>query len=349
MERVRFLDRMGFEQPVEAFSLLLPRGWKSEGGVRWLSPQQCRGDIVTTSVSGASADGSWQLRALPTQTWVAADDQMMSQILQAGANGGGCPVRRPVDARTLLLGDGPSDLGGATISNVRDNTDLLGLLGQLDNQANDLSSQYGTGITQRSSAVMADLSWPDGSKGQVRYSVIGSVLAKADYVYGGVSRTYTTMALERTWLRFPAAQQAEADRLFPTILASYRANPVWADAKQRYLTALGNAEHANNMARIKLMGEQSAEYARARSAEQDRQLRSWESGQDAQDSQHKQFVQAMREVETWNGGEGEVELSAGYGQAWSGGDGSYILSNSPSFDPNSAFRESNWSELKRGE
>jgi len=38
-------------------------------------------------------------------------------------------------------------------------------------------------------------------------------------------------------------------------------------------------------------------------------------------------------VETWKDTSGTVELSSGYGQAWSRGDGSYILSNSAGFDP----------------
>ena len=33
LERVRFMDNTGFEQPAEAFSILLPKGWTHEGGV----------------------------------------------------------------------------------------------------------------------------------------------------------------------------------------------------------------------------------------------------------------------------------------------------------------------------
>jgi hypothetical protein len=42
----------------------------------------------------------------------------------------------------------------------------------------------------------------------------------------------------------------------------------------------------------------------------------------------------------------KVELSSGYSNAWSKGDGSYLLSNNPAFDPNVAFNE-NWSRLKQ--
>ena len=35
LERVRCMDNQGFEQPAEAFSVLLPKGWIHEGGITW--------------------------------------------------------------------------------------------------------------------------------------------------------------------------------------------------------------------------------------------------------------------------------------------------------------------------
>lgn len=46
LERVRFMDNRGFQQPAEAFSALIPKGWKHEGGVVWKSLQECRADMV---------------------------------------------------------------------------------------------------------------------------------------------------------------------------------------------------------------------------------------------------------------------------------------------------------------
>ena len=38
LERVRFNDEEGFDRPVEAISILVPRGWRTEGGIRWNDP-----------------------------------------------------------------------------------------------------------------------------------------------------------------------------------------------------------------------------------------------------------------------------------------------------------------------
>ncbi|MHB1309004.1 MAG: hypothetical protein ACYDC1_14065 [Limisphaerales bacterium] len=48
MERVRFLDRMGFDRPVEAFSLLFPKGWKTEGGIKWRGIRRGAGAMGAT-------------------------------------------------------------------------------------------------------------------------------------------------------------------------------------------------------------------------------------------------------------------------------------------------------------
>lgn len=82
--------------------------------------------------------------------------------------------------------------------------------------------------------------------------------------------------------------------------SSHRVNPVWQQAKENFLTQLGNVEHAGRMERIRLMGEQSRAYAQAQGEASDRQMRgNWEQQQASQDGQHTRFVQAIREVETW--------------------------------------------------
>lgn len=81
----------------------------------------------------------------------------------------------------------------------------------------------------------------------------------------------------------------------------------------------------------------------------DSRMRSWEAQQGSQDRMHTAFVQTIREVQTWQGGDGRVELSSGYDQAWSRGDGSYIVSNLPSFDPRAALQDQAWQELKRAD
>src|SRR4030095_2605745 len=148
-------------------------------------------------------------------------------------------------------------------------------------------------------------------------------------------------------LRFPAARKAEATKLFGMVQSSFRQSPIWKQAKEQFLTQLGNMEPAGRIETIRLMGEQARAYAQAQNAASDRRMRDWENQQASQDQQHRTFVKTIREVETWKEAGGTVELSSGYSQAWSHGDGSYILSNAPTFDPSSAFQDQRWQQMKR--
>jgi hypothetical protein len=68
--------------------------------------------------------------------------------------------------------------------------------------------------------------------------------------------------------------------------------------------------------------------------------------QESQDRISQKWSQTIRGVETFrNPGTGEtVELSNRYGNAWSNGKGEYLLTDSPSFDPNVVLKE-NWTQL----
>ena len=62
-----------------------------------------------------------------------------------------------------------------------------------------------------------------------------------------------------------------------------------------------------------------------------------------------QFGQYLRGVDNWTDDNGnKVELTSGYSNAWSKGDGSYILSNNPAFDPNVELKDvQGWNRLKQ--
>ncbi len=60
-----------------------------------------------------------------------------------------------------------------------------------------------------------------------------------------------------------------------------------------------------------------------------------------------QFGQYLRGVDSWNDEQGnKVELTSGYTNAWSKGDGNYLMSNNPAFDPNVEFNE-DWKRLTK--
>lgn len=370
LERARFLDNAGFERPAEAFSVLVPRGWKSDGGIVWKSPQGCRGEMVTAQWTASSPDGALRFQSLPLHSWGYASDPMMLQSMQMQAQYGGCGVAQPMDAETYLRQVmAPRELAGATITEVRPNESAQRELERMANENRAKIQQYGAQrVDFNLGAVTARVRWDDGSEGIVLCSVVNIISTTQNPFTGELQRLSTSTAAERTWIRFPADRRDEAERVLANLKSSFRTNPEWKNAVDGYMvrmrqqqdvqhharmqaladqTAANTRAHAQRMADIQAQGAANTQRHEARMAAMDGSLRSWEAQQSTQDRMHTSFVQAIREVETWQSPEGRVELSSGYDQAWSRGDGTFILSNAPGFDPRTVFQDQHWKEMKR--
>jgi hypothetical protein len=346
LERVRILDEQGFDRPVEAMSVLLPRGWRTEAGVRWRGVNECRGEIVTWQMTATSPDGAIQFVVLPVRSFTFHQDQLLQQAALAAAQQGGCPVSPPFNAAQYLENLARSGLG-ASVSNVRADESLQAVLDKISADGNAISRRYGTGTNQSGSGVYGTLSWPDGTKGLAQVGVSVLVNQSRDMYTGAPNGFASTTVFHQIYIRYPAAREAEALKLFGTVTSSHRMNPVWAKAKENFLTRLGNVEHAGRMERLRLQGEQSAAYAQAQSAASDARMRDWERGQASSDAGQRRFIQTIREVETWtDAGGSPVELSAGYSHAWSRPDGSFILTNNSLFDPGVELQQ-NWVRIEK--
>lgn len=346
LKRLRVLDEMGFDRPVEAMSVLVPSGWKAQGGVRWNSIGGCRGEIVVWQISVTSPDGQIEYMAFPVRTFVYSQDQMMQQVYLTAARQGGCQVSAPFNASQyiqLLARDGLK----ASVSNIRQDESLQASLNKMNADSNEISRQYGTNMSTSSNMIYGTLNWSDGKKGLAQIGVMSTVKSSRNMFTGAPDGFSTTTVFHQVVVRYPPEREAEALRLFATINTSYRMNPIWKNAKDDFLTQLGNAEHAASMQRLRLMGEQSRAYAKSQSDAADARMRDWEQKQSSSDASQRRFIQTIREVETWKDSSGNaVELGSGYNYGWSKPDGSYILTNNSLFNPAVELKE-NWVKMQK--
>lgn len=370
LERVRFMDTQGFEQPAEAFSILLPKGWTHEGGVAWKGLNECRGEMIVAKWGVRSPDGAISYSVLPNHNWASASDMMMMQSLQMQAQQGGCEVGGPMDAASYLREVmAPRELRGATITEVKENVEVAREMERMAVQQKAAFEQWGGQATLRPSAIIARLKWSDGTEGLALVSVLNVISVSQNMYTGEMQQLTNSNASERSILRFPAARRDEAERVLATIKSSLRTNPAWKQAVEGYFaqlrqqqdrmhhqrmaaidaqTAANTRAHNQRMADIQAQGAANTARHNERMGAMDQQMRTWEQQQSSQDRMHTQFVKAIREVETYNdGSNGRVELTSGYNHAWSRGDGSYILSNSPNFDPSSVFQDQQWKEMQQ--
>ena len=153
---------------------------------------------------------------------------------------------------------------------------------------------------------------------------------------------YISSASRVFGFRAPAGRLDEQERLFATMVASVQVNPAWDAALNRLALNLAQIQIQSAAERSRIWSEAAAEVSRIR-------MEAWENQQASQDRIAHAWSQTMRGVETFaEPGEAvTVELQSGFDNAWSNGVGEYVLSDRPSFNPNTVFSNQNWTRMER--
>lgn len=346
VKRARILDTMGFDQPVEAGSVLLPDGWKMEGGVKWKGINECRAEIIQQELTVTSPDGEIEFTYYPIRSFVYTADPQFRELLQVGANSGGCQIAEPLDAAEYLR-EFARDQLNAEVRNVSTDPEREEMFRGINDKLNSQNRGQGVATSVQTTFVNSELRFRDGKEGVGQTGVSQYTTRHPNYMQGGSISSTSTNVFYNTVVKFPSERRKEALEVAALIITSSRTNPVWNDAKTQFLTKLGNIEHAGRMERIRLVGEQSRAYARERDRAMDENMRSWERRQASSDASHQKYIRSIREVEVWQNDKGDpVELTSGYKYGYSRPDGSYILTDDSRFDPAIEFKEE-WKKMEK--
>lgn len=335
LQRSRVVDHTGFGSPVEALSFLIPHGYRMDSSVTWGDPT-CMSNLVGVRVSLTSADGAVQLHQHPVQSWEFTQDQGVQELIAAsGGQGlGGCPFRPPVDVAQRLRGTLiPATFEGAREIEIERDADTERELTRAMQAvaAPDVRASVEVGG--------ASLQTPDGRVG-LAISILATHRSPSISPYGMPTTHIVQGTVAEITGSAPLDRKEELERLVSLYLTSQRMNPEWDQAVQRTMAQISAGNRAAIAERSRINFETSQ-------AISDINMRSWESRTESQDRGVEQFSQAIRGVETWKEPSGgQVELPHGYGQAWRGADGSYVLSQDPMFDPNKAL-DQRWERLAR--
>lgn len=356
-ERVRVLDKQGFTQPVEAYSLLLPKGWKQESEVIWIMPgQTCAGN--NSWLKASSPDGKFSLEFLPQNIMSWTTNQETLQFSRAAAGSSPyCSYNEPIDAEQYLKNNFAQELGHPEIMNVQPNPAVVKEMQVMVEKSKAELMQYGaSGVQSFPTAVNADLKWKDGTEGFVLLcSVVTEVMVPNMYI-GGYDKNFTTAITKKTVFKYPAGEKEQAKVLFSAIMASMRSNTEYTNAVNNFWLQARQQSNRTHWEKIRLMdertrqiGEQAIQQGNQRLKDMDNQMRSWEATQtSSNDKMHTDFIKTIREVENFTDETGKYEVSAGYNHVWSRGDGSsFVLSNNPNFNAASAFQDQSWKPMKK--
>lgn len=349
--RVKIMDLQAFSQPAEAYSILLPKNWQSEGGVIWTAPgQTCAG--TTMSFSAQSANGEFSFKILPTLTWNYSSDPQLNQLQQTSTY---CGKGEPIDARQYIEQIWLQELGNGTLLEAKNNPDVVNAHSEMDEKARTEMMRYGAAqVNYRHTALTAKATLGNKKAAILVCGVTNAEVYVPNVYNGSMAINYTSSA-SRMIFTYPENKTEEAEQIASMIIGSIRTNPEWKDAINNYWKAVREQKQIEHLGKIRLMdertrqiGEQTIAAGNRRLADMDNQMRSWEAKQHAQDRMHNNFIKTIREVEHYRDENGTVELSSGYNHAWSRSDGSsFLLSNNPNFDPSSVFQDNRWKEMQK--
>ncbi|MCO6497555.1 MAG: hypothetical protein J5I50_07820 [Chitinophagaceae bacterium] len=353
LNRARVTDRVGFPEPVEVMSFLLPRAWNYEGDVIWVMPGQAgQGNYLW--FNAVSPDQKWQFTMFPNMTFVMSDQPFMNQAAQA-ENNQFKMLGEPVDAETYLRRFFVNELGNPEIIKVEQDEYPRGELQRFEEGKAELAAMGAANVDVSPSRILATVKWPDGTEGLVGcMSFILKVTSVNGYT-GQYNTNFTTVISGRNVVKYPAAERDRALKLMSTIDRSVRFNTAWKSTVDQFWKAVRQQSRIDTWNKVRMMDEYTRQMGRnainkgnQNLARMDANMRSWEARQQSQDQMHAQFIKGIREVETYQDATGTYEMSSHYNHAWSRSDGSsFIMTDNPNFDPSSVFQDQQWKEMKR--
>ena len=352
MKMVRVMDQEGWGQPVEAFRLLIPSDWKTEGGVRWVSDLGCPANIIQLQFRATAPDGVTGIEFLPNYTWTSSDDPMMQQILQQQAqNKAGCMVGPVVSAADFLR--------QKLVSQYRPDARLLSSEA-MPSATKDLQQSFAAVNQQFAASGLQSMRTGDVGRVRLAYrigqreveewisaSVVANVSAGMNSAammqgnYNATSRNYQLTGQDILAMRTPKGQLDANGALFSLIFKSVQLNPQYIAAVTQFYTNIGRINAQANAERSRIWREAQAHIEKTR-------RETYEYQQRTQDRISEQFGQMIRGVETYVDPRSNerVELSAGYQNAWSNGKGEYIFSETGNFDSRVLSQEG-WTLMKK--
>ena len=325
---------------LEAFSLLIPTDWQTQGGIMWpLQNPAMPAEVSFRAFSPATPDA---LEIFPTRG--CSYTPALLGMFPIGSLYMGSEMREPMHARqalkSMVIG---RNRAGATNLRVTSEADVPELQAIAERIAAQELRQGVPGAQARVTAGKVRVEYDLGGQ-PVEEEFYGTVTA---YVFpaGGFGQTATIWTRDHLFSFRAAKGQLDGNaRLYETIVKSFTVNLQWLNKYVQVVRMLTQQQIQS----IHRIGELSRYISRTSNEISDMMMEAYENRQAAYDRISTSFSQTIRGVDEWiDPGSGtHTELPAGYDNAWVNGLGDYVLSESPSYDPNIGSNQ-NWQRLAK--
>lgn len=343
LKRFRVEDTQGFNQPLEVSSFVLPASWQVNSSVQWNPLNKCFPEMVQASIQAKSPEGDYELNLFPATQFDWSTDPIQLDAMKRGFYPHACTIAQPLDAAGYIS----NAMAPFLNAQVKSANIIPQLQQQMDASAQQMTMQArqagNNAYTHSGSAAEGVLQFTDGKEG-LAFCTIMQTIVTMPGTQGGMASNIQCYAGLRVVLKYAAGNNEMARKIMSTFFSSTRINPQWANGVQAFFAAVTSNAQNQMWKQIQISHQAQEEIG-------NNIIRSWEAKNTSSalspSVNNDGFGQYLRGVENYTDESGNtIELTEGYTNAWSKGDGSYLLSNNPAFDPNVTFNE-NWVRLKK--
>lgn len=328
-QRAEIVDRRGFDKPMVAMTMLVPAGWRQQGEVAWTVGAFCTRPYQPV-LKAESPDGRGAIELATGEGW--------------GANSFGpaskeCPHAAHGSAEVYLKAWVQRHRPGAQWLDYRARPER-------SRPAQQQALAGGGGIKTWIETGQALIGYTQGGQA-MRESLAVSISFMAMQVPMVNRAPMQSIQGESFGVLAWRAPEGQLDfRQFDAMWQTLKSEPEW-QARINTATSQMARENAATQAEIGRINAATAAETRAH-MQQRAQIRAQTQAEvsaihsgiardraASQDRMHTDRVRVIREVELYrgSGGGAAVELPSHYRHAWRLRDGSYVMTDSPNFDP----------------
>ncbi len=311
---------------MEAFRLLIPKGWQCDGSITWSAnpalPAQSRFRFY-------NPNGPEEFNLFPTLSYFWTNNQLSLRTNPPGSLWFGTPVAEPIDVHAaftkVIIPSSRKNISGLMIIREQEVPELAKLA--------EGEPVQGVRVFAKGGKIRIGYQEGGKQKEEELYAAVSQVIT--DIPGSGFSSGYFTNYWFIDYVFSFKAEKGGLDsraKIFQTMVYSFKVNPRWF-AKVINVKELLIKRYIKG---IKAIGKIGSIVAQSGSQMREEQQRDWERRQEVKDRIVQNFSDNIRGVERYNDSHSgkEVELPSGYGNAWSNDLGEYIVTDSPSYNPN---------------
>jgi hypothetical protein len=330
-----FVDSQGIG--TKAFSMLIPIDWKSSGDIRWILDNPAM--PAFGSFKAWNPNGAEEYNYFANQAFFSSDNPMVTQTFPAGSHYFGALVHVPL---------GPVDaLKEIAIPLFR--SDVQDLKVVSEKELPELSKVIETGTDPVTGVITST----NGGKIRIEYSLNGVLMEEEMYcviqsqnipiqTFTGISRNINWYMTYLESFRAAKGQLDSETKTFQTISFSAKTDQNWLNKYNQVVDYLIQKQ----IQQIQSLGQLSNIISQTSNEISDANYAAWQQTQSVNDRLAHDFSNNILGVETYNNpfDSSTVDLPSGYSYAWANNLGEYILSDSPSYNPNTESNL-NWEQM----